>query len=74
MPQLHLYVPDRVAAELRTRARARGLSVSRYLAALVQRELGQGWPEGFFEEVVGGWKGPRLRRPPQGKYERRESL
>jgi hypothetical protein len=26
------------------------------------------WPEGFFEEVVGGWQGP-LERPDQGRFE-----
>ena len=27
------------------------------------------WPEGFFEEVVGGWKGEPLERPDQGWFE-----
>jgi hypothetical protein len=26
------------------------------------------WPEGFFEEVVGGWQG-ELERPDQGSFE-----
>ncbi|MCX7016269.1 MAG: hypothetical protein NTW86_27550 [Candidatus Sumerlaeota bacterium] len=74
MPQMHFYVPDPMAKELRARARARGLTVSRYLASVVRRDLGQGWPEGFFEKVVGGWQGKPLRRPPQGDYEDREAL
>jgi hypothetical protein len=32
------------------------------------------WPEGFFEEVVGGWQGEPLTRTPQGEYEDREPL
>jgi hypothetical protein len=32
------------------------MSVSRYLAELIRREVGAGWVEGFFEEVIGGWK------------------
>jgi hypothetical protein len=32
------------------------MSVSRYLAELIRREVGAGWAEGFFEEVIGGWK------------------
>lgn len=32
------------------------------------------WPEGFFEEVVGGWKGEPLDRPEQGHAERRDRL
>jgi hypothetical protein len=74
MPQLHFYVPEAVAKQLRARARSRGLSVSAYLATVVSGEVAKGWPEGFFEEVVGGWKGAPLRRGPQGKPERREDL
>lgn len=65
MPQLHLYVPEDEATELRARARAAGLSLSKYLASLVLHELHKGWPPGFFETVVGGWKGEPLERAPQ---------
>jgi hypothetical protein len=74
MPQLHFYVPEVTADELRKRAKARGISLSRYLASLVQAEVPTGWPEGFFEEIVGGWKGEPLERPSQGKFEEREAL
>ena len=74
MPQLHLYVPKELAAEIARQARARGVSVSRYLADLVRREVGGGWPEGFFDEVPGGWVGEPLERPDQGTYELREEL
>lgn len=74
MPQLHLYVPEEVAGEIARRAEGRGLSVSRYLAELVRREIGSGWPEAFFDEVVGGWQGEPLQRAPQGAVERRDEL
>ena len=74
MPQLHLYVPDKVADKVRQRAEATHMSVSRYLAELVRREVGTGWPEGFFEVVVGGWQGESLQRPPQEDLERRDKL
>jgi len=74
MPQLHLYVPDDVASEVRQRADREGVSVSRYLASLVRREIGGGWPESYFDEVIGGWKGEPLTRPPQGALEEREKL
>jgi hypothetical protein len=74
VPQLHLYVPDAVAKQLRAKASALGMSMSRYLATVVCRGTGQGWPEGFFDEVVGKWKGKPLRRPPQGTFEERDSL
>ena len=74
MPQLHLYVPDDVAETAKSRAKAAGKSLSSYLADLVVREVAGDWPEGFFEEVVGGWKGELLERPDQGEFEKREPL
>ena len=74
MPQLHLYVPEAVAAKVRQRAEACGMSVSQYLAELVRREIGTGWPEDFFETIIGGWKGDPLQRPPQGDLEDRDEL
>lgn len=74
MPQLHLYVADEVASLVRQRARARKMSVSGYLADLVRREVASGWPDGFFDEVVGGWAGRPFRRPGQGRFEQRERL
>ena len=74
MPQMHLYVPQNLAEELKARARAQGLTVSKYLAALVQRDIGPDWPEDFFSAVVGGWRGDRLTRTRQGAYEKRRTL
>lgn len=74
MPQLHLYVPDDVAETVKARAQAKRLSVSRYLAEVVRQQVAGDWPRGFFEEVAGGWKGRRLRRPPQRPHERRDPL
>lgn len=74
MPQLHMYVPQRTAEVLRRQAQERGMSVSGYLAEIVVREAGGGeWPEGFFEEVLGGWDGEFVR-PLQGEYEVRADL
>lgn len=71
--QLHLHLPDAVAEEVRRRAEARGVSVSRYLAELVTREVLGSWPDGFFEKFVGKWEG-ELERPAQGEFESRERL
>jgi len=74
MPQLHLYVSDELAAEVETRAKKRGLSVSRYLAEIVRRDVVTEWPQDFFDTVVGGWVGEPLERPHQGQLEAREDL
>ncbi|MGB3633977.1 MAG: hypothetical protein WA982_08045 [Rubrobacteraceae bacterium] len=74
MAQLHLYVPDTTAELLKRRAEERGLTLSKYLAEVVKQEVnGEEWPEGYFEDVLGGWEG-ELQRPPQGLYEEREDL
>ena len=74
MPQLHLYVPEKVAASIRRRADSAGLSVSAYLAQVVVREVSDAWPARFFVDVVGGWNGEPLVRGPQGKLEKRARL
>ena len=74
MAQLHFYVPNELAEKVRREAQAAGMSVSRYLANLVKREIALDWPEGFFEEVVGGWLGEPLHRPVQDDFEQREML
>lgn len=74
MPQLHLYLPKELAAEVKRRARARRLSVSRYLASVVKRDVAEDWPEAFFQEVVGGWLGEPLERAPQGVAVPRDPL
>ncbi len=65
MPQMHFYVPEAVAERLRARAQALGLPVSRYLALVAGRDVHDGWPPDYFDDVVGGWQGEPLRRPPQ---------
>ena len=74
MPQLHLYVPEDVASLVRQRARSRRKTVSSYLAEIVRREVASGWPDGFFDDVVGGWVGKPLRRPSQRRFESRAKL
>ena len=74
MPQLHLYVSDKLAAEVETRARKHGLSVSRYLAEVVRRDIVTEWPREFFDTIVGGWVGEPLERPPQGELETRRDF
>lgn len=50
------------------------MPVSRYLAEIVRREVHRGWPEGFFENVCGGWAGSGIRRPAQLPWEAREPM
>jgi len=74
MAQIHCYVPDDIAAQLSRKAAENHLSVSRYLAGLVKKDISSGWPDGYFEQVFGQWEGEPLQRPEQGDYESRAEL
>lgn len=72
MPQLHCYVPEDTASQLQKKAERLHLSVSKYLAFLIQKDIGNQWPEGYFE-LFGSWEGG-FERPEQGDYEQREVM
>jgi hypothetical protein len=74
MAQLHLYLSDDLAEQVKERARSRGVTVSAYLADIVRRQMVDQWPEGFFSRVVGGWAGEPLSRPEQPPPEKREEI
>jgi len=66
MTHLHCYVPEKVAQQARSNASKSGLSMSRYLAELVKRDIcaSTSWPEGYFD-LFGKWEGLPLTRLPQ---------
>ncbi len=72
MPQLHCYVPEDTASQLQQKAERLHLSVSKYLALLIQKDIGNQWPEDYFE-LFGSWEGG-FERSEQGGYEQREVL
>lgn len=63
MPQLHFSVDEQTAAHLAREAEARGMSLSKYLASLVSRQLPARWPDGYLERVVGSFADEPLREP-----------
>ena len=73
MTQLSCEVPEPLARRVEEKACEVHLSVSEYLVKLLEREVGDGWPEGYFENVIGSWQGD-LERPEQLDNEQRESL
>ena len=74
MAQMHLYLPDDLAEEVKQRAKSRGLTVSAYLAEMVRSQMTDQWPKDFFSKVVGGWVGKPLERPEQPPFEQREDI
>ena len=73
MPQLHCYVHEDLANKLQQKARQAHLSVSKYLALLIEKEVETQWPDGYFE-LFGGWQGEPLERAGQGQYESRPGM
>ncbi len=73
MAQLHFYIPDSVADTVKIKAEHAHLSVSKYLAELVKREVANQWPENYFDKF-GQWEGEPLQRPTQETMEQRETL
>lgn len=74
MPQIQLDLPEDVVEEVRRQAETRGVSVNHIFAEMVRGGRAAGWPAGFFDEVVGGWKGEPLVRPEPRLPEVRDEL
>ncbi|MHB2019453.1 MAG: hypothetical protein ACYCW6_21090 [Candidatus Xenobia bacterium] len=74
MPQLHLYLPGPLAEEVKRRAETKGVSVSAWLADVVRSQLGDAWPPGYLEDVIGCTREDPLSRPDQGDFETRDPL
>ena len=62
-----------MADKIKVKVKHAHLSVSRYLAELVKREVANQWPEDYFE-VFEKWEGDPLQRPIQEAYEQRKTL
>jgi hypothetical protein len=74
MSQLNLYVPDHLKKKLQMAAKRRGLSLSRYVFEILERDVVAGeWSKHYLEQVLGGWQG-ELERPSQGQEEIRSNL
>jgi hypothetical protein len=74
MAQLHFYVPDDVAEQIKARAAQAKLPISRYVANLVKRDIGRGWPEGYFKRISSAAKGGAISYEPSGPPEERLPL
>ena len=73
MPQLHCYVPENLVKQLQDKANQAHLSLSKYLAMLIKKDLGNQWPEGYFD-LYGSWEGEAIQRADQGVVEERDNL
>ena len=74
VPQLHFYVPDDVAEQIKARAALAKQPVSRYVAELVKRDVSQGWPKGYFKRIAGVAHDAPIKHEPSGLPEERLPL
>jgi hypothetical protein len=51
MPQMHFYVPDKVAKKIKDNAKRLGVSSSKYVSQLVTEKVDGGWPAGYLESL-----------------------
>jgi len=73
MTQIQCEIPDELAQKFQKKAQQAHLSVSKYLSLLIEKDMENQWPEGYFE-LFGSWNGEPLERPNQSDYENRESF
>jgi hypothetical protein len=65
MAQMHFYVPDDFAREIRRRAKQARMPVSKYLVQVIMNEIGPDWPDHYFDDVPGSWNGDSLDQDPR---------
>lgn len=56
MPQLAIYIDDKLSKKLNKAIKVSGKSRSKWVADLIETKLQDEWPEDFFE-LAGSWEG-----------------
>ena len=74
MAQLHFYIPDDLAEQIKARAAQARMSVSRYVAELVKRDVGLGWPKDYFKRIYSRSSAAAIAHEPSGLPEERQPL
>ena len=74
MAQLHFYVPDALAEQIKARAAQANMPISRYVAELVKRDVGVGWPKDYFKRLSSGRSAASMVHEPSGPPEERQVL
>lgn len=62
--QLHFSVAPATGERLAREAKQRGMTLSSYLASLVEEASPTAWPRGYLEHVTGSCASTGLREPP----------
>jgi len=62
MPQLSLYLDNKTLKAVELKAKARKISVSRYVKEAIEKDIHSHWPEDYFR-LFGSVSDPTLRVP-----------
>jgi len=63
MPQLYFSVDSETASRLTNEAENQNISLSRYLARVMKREVRESWPDAYLTQVVGSCSDDPLTEP-----------
>jgi hypothetical protein len=51
MPQMHFYVPDKVAKRIKDNAKRLGIPSSKYVSQIITEKVEGSWPAGYIESL-----------------------
>ena len=63
MPQVSLYLDKPLYMEIRTKAKEKGTSLSKYVSEALKEHIDDSWPEGYFEKYFGIFADDPLELP-----------
>jgi len=68
MPQLSLYLDNRTLKAVETKAKARKMSISKYVKEAIEKDIHSNWPKDYFA-LFGSIKDSTFEVPEELKFE-----
>lgn len=68
MPQLSLYLDNRTLKAVETKAKARKISISKYVKEAIEKDIHSKWPKDYFT-LFGSIKDSTFKAPKELKFE-----
>ncbi len=68
MPQLSLYLDNATLKAVETKAKARKISISKYVKEAIEKDIHSNWPKDYFT-LFGSIQDVKFKRPKELKFE-----
>ncbi len=68
MPQLSLYLDDQTLKAVENKAKAKKISVSKYVKEAIEKDINSNWPKNYFD-LFGSIKDQTFKVPKELKFE-----